>query len=226
MADDDQKQGSTSQEPMDRSPKAAGQEAEKSRKRKIWKRARKNPTFWGFVLYGWICLIGMLHARSYYQPFGVDIFDFAEPFDFLLIAISKASITLDIGLSTVTFGIGSAFVVFIIILILSWIVRLIICVYDIKNWIVIISKSVKSYIRFVIRIFISLLHGAWAVFIASTRAAWKTYTTSFRAAGKPAQPHSVLRGRTGENRDERYGRSSENYTAGVKNGVKRRGRVS
>lgn len=110
MTDDDQKQGNTSQEQVAPSPKAtdreAAEEIQKTEKiRKIWKRVRKSPTFYGSVLYGWVCLIGMLYARSYYQPFGVDIFDFAEPFDFLLIAISKASIVLDIGISTVFVGI-------------------------------------------------------------------------------------------------------------------------
>lgn len=182
MADDDQKQGSTSQERIAPSPKVTDQEAteevEKTKKvRKIWKRVRKSPTFYGSVLYGWACLIGMLHARSYYQPFGIDIFDFAEPFDFLLIAISKASIVLDIWFSTAVLGIGPAFVVAIIILILWWILRLIICIYDVKNRIVCVFKSINNYIHFVVRIFISLLHSAWAAYIASVRAAWKTYAT-------------------------------------------------
>lgn len=184
MADDDQKQGSTSQERIAPSPKAADQaateEVEKTKKiRKIWNRVRKSPTFYGSVLYGWVCLIGMLHARSYYKPFGVDIFDFAEPFDFLLIAISKADIALDIGLSTAVFGIGLAFVVWITIWVFSWIVRLIICMYDIKNWLVCGFESVSSYICFVIRALISLLYVAWVAttYIASVRAAWGIYTT-------------------------------------------------
>ena len=182
MTDDDQKQGNTSQEQVAPSPKTTDQEAaeeiEKTEKiRKIWKRVRKSPTFYGSVLYGWVCLIGMLHARSYYQPLGVDIFDFAEPFDFLLIAISKASIVLDIGISTVFVGIcfGLVFAAIIIILIFLLIARFII--YDIKNLIVCIFKSTNGYIHFIIRIFISLLHIAWVAYIASVRTAWKTYAT-------------------------------------------------
>ena len=208
MAEDDQKQGSTSQERLDRPPKAADQDAKgqevaekiQEKIRKIWKRIRKSPTSYGFVLYSWACLIGMLHAHSYYQPFGVNIFDFAEPFDFLLIAISKASIVLGIGLS-----IGIIVLACLIILISLFVLRFLIYMpRDIENFIIWTLKSFKNYVYFVIRILISLLHSAWTAFIvsvraawetyatlrrtvwrtyiASVRAAWKTYTTSFRAA--------------------------------------------
>ena len=43
----------------------------------------------GALSYVWLCLIGMLYARSFYDTFDIDIFNFAEPLDFLFVVFSK-----------------------------------------------------------------------------------------------------------------------------------------
>ena len=63
---------------------------------RIWKFLSEHPNFLVGGAYLYACFLGMLYARSYYQSFEIDIFNFVEPSDFLLMAISKAGIVIGI----------------------------------------------------------------------------------------------------------------------------------
>ena len=171
--------------------------------KKIWKSIQKSPTFSGAVLYGWFCLIGMLYARSYYQPFGIDIFNFAEPLDFLLITISKAGVVFSIVFSLVLILVlltviflflpsMITFIIFWIIFIISWTAFIIfwtafITILFLSSFLLIVILLLRLLAKFTKSCILSayyILIGspvAWDVFVASRRE-WKTFTASFRAA--------------------------------------------
>lgn len=81
--------------------------------RRIWEFIRENPKLCGAVLYVWFSFLGMLYALSYYRSFGIDIFNFSEPLDFLFITFSQAD-----ALLTTLFGILTFAIVIIVLLLL------------------------------------------------------------------------------------------------------------
>lgn len=83
--------------------------------RRIWKSIRENPKLWvSSGSYVWFSLFGALYTRSYYQQFNINIFDFAEPLDFLLIAFAD-KISLSIALITLI-------IVVVLTLLLIWVI--------------------------------------------------------------------------------------------------------
>ena len=79
--------------------------------KEIWESIRENQKLWGFGLYVWLSFLGMLYSRYYYHPFDIDIFNFVEPSDFLLVVFSKINIVLFIllGILLVVVGIALLF---------------------------------------------------------------------------------------------------------------------
>lgn len=139
--------------------------------RRIRESIQKNSKLWGFGLYGWLSLLGMLYARSYYQSFEVNIFDFVELPDFLLMAFSKAGIVLGIGL-----GIGLVGAVVVCAFrFLLFVLRLILIRRYIKIHLVFAVARFKSkiflFFRFVKR---------WSLFvIPACRVSWRAALDAF-----------------------------------------------
>ena len=146
----------------------------KGRTGRIWKSFRESPKLWGSGVYVWLSLLGMLYALSYYQSFEIDIFNFVELSDFLLMAFSKAGIVLYILL-----GILLVLVISIIVLfLLSFIGYLFFIRKSVKSYIVLAYESIKGGILLADKTFTVSFHAAWDEFIERLRTAWGTFADS------------------------------------------------
>ena len=50
---------------------------------------RSNPAFIITLIYIWVSVIGGLQANLHFSQYGIEVFDFAEANDFLLVAFSR-----------------------------------------------------------------------------------------------------------------------------------------
>ena len=164
---------------------------EKRGMRRIWESLQKSPKLWGSGVYLWLSLLGMLYARSYYQSFEIDIFNFVEPSDFLLIVFSKINIVfvvllgilLVLVLVTPTFRLVPLITIFLIFSIVLVRVSIVLVIVSI----VLAVISLLSLLLILITLLLYLLaksidpSAAWDAFMASRRE-WKPFTVSFRAA--------------------------------------------
>ncbi len=63
---------------------------------------REHPAVAGTVLYFWVAAMGVIYSWTMFREFGINIFDFAEPNDFILAAF-KEPFTMAIAIVTVAF---------------------------------------------------------------------------------------------------------------------------
>ena len=142
--------------------------------KRIWNSLKKSPTFFGAIFYGWLCLLGMLYAHSFYSVFDIAIFNFAEPLDFLLVAFSKASIVLGI-----LWGVSFTLVISAIVLgILSLLGYLLFIHKSVIIFIIWVCGWIKRGVLLADQTFVDSFRSAWDTFRESLRSAWDTLRKS------------------------------------------------
>ena len=121
----------------------------------------------GALLYGWLSILGMLYSWSFYNVFDIDIFNFSEPSDFLLIVFSKANIVFYILL-----GIALSILLVLLLITIIWVPRLTIAS------IIFIFKSIGNCILWAYEFVKSCILWADGTFTKSFAIAYETFKQS------------------------------------------------
>ncbi len=92
---------------------------------RTWDSLLRNPNILAGIMYLYASSLGMLYALSYYHPFDIDIFKFAEPLDFLFVVFSKTDIVLVVLLGILLVVVGATLLLRIPVIIMLFVASLI-----------------------------------------------------------------------------------------------------